>query len=693
MKKKSWIIILVICLTIILAAAWITGTRPGSKPIGQGEPVDPPPISAPMMSGPIQAGSEAEEPAGQSLTPEAQSSEGGVITGFSAKHDTSPPLRSIKPLPPIPWTVVRPMGEGEEVEELAKREPRPQIQDPVLQSEFSPGRPGAPSAPMPSTLQNFEGINNLDGVYPPDTNIDVGPNHVVEMVNLHFQIFNKSGTSLYGPALNNTLWTGFGAPCETRNDGDPVVLYDPIADRWILSQFAYKNPNYGECIAVSTSPDPTGSYYRYFFLLGTNVGYDYPKLGVWPDAYYLTANRFGPFYEGASAIALDRAAMLGGLTAAFQQFDTSTSYGPLLPSDLDGPTLPPAGSPNYILEIGANVLHLWKFHVDWATPANSTFSGPTSLTTASFNQLCPLTRNCIPQPSTTQGLDGLADRLMHRLIYRNFGDHETLAVSHTVNAASSGAQAGVRWYEIRNPNGSPSIYQQGTYAPDANHRWMSSLAMDKQGNLAVGYSVSSSSVYPSIRYAGRLVSDPLGTLPQTETALINGTGSQTGTGARWGDYSSMSIDPADDCTFWYTNEYLSTTGAAPWRTRIGSFRFAGCPGPTAVTFAGAPWALSQLGRVVLSWETAQELELVGFNVWRSEAPDDHGAKLNLSLIEAQAAGGLGGANYFYTDDMPLAGKISYYWLEVIDKTGSSFLKDPILVNPPNFLTLPLILGE
>ncbi len=496
------------------------------------------------------------------------------VGGPDIHHDVSPPLHDIPPIePPGPPEEVR---EWLEFLQTRHMQPGPQVADPVLQGSLI--GPAAPAA-----ANNFDGVPNIDGVYPPDTNGDVGPNHYVQMVNLHFQIWDKSGNSLYGPAASNTLWSGFGGPCETRNDGDPIVLYDPLADRWVMSQFTAANP-YGECVAVSTTGDPTGTWYRYFFQFSTTVFYDYPKLGVWPDGYYLSANRFGTIsFQGASAIVLDRAKMLNGQPATFQQFNTSTSYGTLLPADLDGATLPPTGAPATFAEIGSSALHLWKFHVDWTTPANSTFTGPATLTAASYNQLCPLTRSCVPQPGTSVGLDGLGDRLMHRLAYRNFSDHESLVVAHNVNAASSGTQAGVRWYEIRNPSTTPTLYQQGTFAPDTTHRWMGSVAMDQSGNIALGYSVSSSSVYPGIRYTGRLAGDPLGQMTQGETSLIAGSGSQTGSGSRWGDYAMMAVDPVDDCTFWFTTEYMPSTGTAPWRTRIGSFKFPSCGGviPTA----------------------------------------------------------------------------------------------------------------
>ena len=501
----------------------------------------------------------------------------GTLVGHSVKNDVSPALRDIAPIPAAPWYTVREMPEpkGEGVDNLAPAAP---VNDPVVQKGFGFG----PLA-MPAPTLNFAGVGNRNGVYPPDTNGDVGPNHYVQWVNLSFQIWNKNGVSVYGPANGNTLWAGFGGPCEAQNAGDPIVLYDQAADRWVLSQFTSSAP-YGECIAVSTTGDPTGSYYRYFFQHSTSVFYDYPHMGVWPDGYYTGFNRFGAvFYEGPSAIVYDRSKMLLGQPATFQEKQLSTSYGTLQPADVDGPTMPPAGSPNFLVSRGSSSLNFFKFHVDWAVPANSTIT-VSSVPVAAYNQLCSGTRSCIPQPSTTVKLDGSGDRVLHRLAYRNFGTHESLVVNHSVDVDSTTAvRAGVRWYELRNPNSSPTIHQQGTYSPDTTNRWMGSIAQDAQGNMALGYSAASGTVYPGIRYTGRLVSDALGQMPQGEVTLINGTGSQTGTASRWGDYSMMAVDPADDCTFWYTTEYIATTGGAPWVTRIGSFKFPGCaagPQPT-----------------------------------------------------------------------------------------------------------------
>ncbi|HZY42228.1 MAG TPA: carboxypeptidase-like regulatory domain-containing protein, partial [Anaerolineae bacterium] len=443
----------------------------------------------------------------------------------------------------------------------------------------------------------------ISGYYPPDTNGDVGPNHYVQMVNVSTAVYNKSGTLLYGPFFPHALWPT-GDVCNGPDDGDPVVIYDQLADRWLLSQFAlpnYPNGPFYECIAVSKTGTPTNlpsDWYPYTFLVSSTKMDDYPKISVWPDGYYMTANEFtagAGAWAGVGVWAFDRAKMLNGQPATFQYFDVgavTTNFGGMLPADLDGSTPPPAGSPAYFFEVddnvyvpalGADAMRIWKFHVDWTTPANTTFglaSQPnTVLPVASFDFLpCSVidARNCIPQQGSSQKLDAIGDRLMFRATYRNFSDHEAVMLNHTVLADGTD-RAGVRWYEVRNPSTTPTIYQQGTYAPaDGQYRWMGSIAMDHVGNVALGYSVASSTLYPSIRYAGRLSTDPAGTLPQAEASIITGSGAQTGTGARWGDYSDMTVDPIDDCTFWYTQEYIQTTGTASWQTRVASFKFPNC---------------------------------------------------------------------------------------------------------------------
>ncbi len=499
------------------------------------------------------------------------------------KSDVSPPLRSIAPIIPR-----QEPGIEFPIHYLDKGGEPEQILDSVAQKIAGP-------LAMPTPIQNFEGMFNYWGGYPPDTSGDVGPNHYVQIVNIGFQIFSKTGASLYGPANNNTLFAGFGGLCESTNRGDPVTLYDPLADRFLLSWFAFTSqsgPTY-QCIALSTGPDPTGSYYRYQFLTGQTTFVDYPHLGVWPDAYYMAANLFGT-PGGGGNYAFERDRMLVGDPTARMVFFNSSASG-ILPSDLDGPP-PPAGSPNYFLEWATtSTLSEYKFHVDWANTANSTFTGPFSIPVTPFDSGI----GGVPQPNTSATLATISDRLMYRVAYRNLGTHEALVANHTVD--SGGDIAGVRWYEIRDPNGTRTVYQQGTYAPgDGTDRWMGSIAMDHQGNIAVGFSASSTTVYPSIRYAGRLVTDPLGEMSQGEETLIAGTGSQTGSVGRWGDYSQMAVDPTDDCTFWYTTEYIQVTGERSWRTRIGSFKFPQCtdsPPTPAPTSTGLPPTITPTGTV------------------------------------------------------------------------------------------------
>ncbi len=300
----------------------------------------------------------------------------------------------------------------------------------------------------------------------------------------------------------------------------------------------------------------------------------------------MTFNIFTNTFQGARACALDRAAMLAGAAATQVCFQLSSSFASLLPSDLDGASgakgstlAPPAGTPNFLVDFGSNSLRLWKFHVDFATPSNSTLTGPTTIPVAAFTAACRGGGACIPQPNTSQKLDSLADRLMYRLAYRNFGTHDTLVVNHSVTVGSGKkSTVGIRWYELRSSTpglGAFAVFQQGTYSPSSTFRWMGSIAMDKVGDIAVGYSASSSSVFPSLRYSGRVPSDALGTL-QAENVLQAGAGSQLPNLNRWGDYSSISVDPGDDCTLFYTNEYLKASGTFNWSTRIGSFKFPGC---------------------------------------------------------------------------------------------------------------------
>ncbi|HJZ84337.1 MAG TPA: Ig-like domain-containing protein [Polyangia bacterium] len=459
------------------------------------------------------------------------------------------------------------------------------VDDPVVQ-RFAEALAPSPTRSFDGIGQGFVGPGGTFTVQaaPPDTNGDVGPNHFVQTVNISLAVFRKDGTVVFGPVPINTLWSGFGGRCETNNDGDPVVQYDPLADRWVISQFVVTNGGaiggpFFQCVAVSTTPDPSGTYNRYAFQFTNFI--DYPKMGVWSDAYYFSFNDFDPGgggLIGPEVCAMDKAKMIAGQSATDQCFSLGSGFASALPADLDGTRPPPAGSPNYIVELGTTTLNFWKFHVDFATPANSTLTGPQSLPIAAYTPACS-SRDCIPQPGSTQRVDGLADRLMYRFAYRNFGSSESLVVNHTVQA--SPGVAGVRWYELRNPGTTPIVFQQGTFAPDNTNRFMGSAAMDQVGNLAIGYDVSSSTVNPGIRFAGRLANDPAGLLSQGESTLIAGTGVQNGVN-RYGDYSSINVDPTDDCTFWFTSQYMAA-GSNAWHTRIGTFKFDLCTGTVDTT--------------------------------------------------------------------------------------------------------------
>lgn len=454
-----------------------------------------------------------------------------------------------------------------------------QATDPVVQS--SAGSRAAVTAGL-----GFDGIGIGLGSYavqyaPPDTTGAVGATQYVQWVNVSLAVFDKAtGALTYGPVTGNTLFQPLGGACATRNDGDPIVQYDKAANRWVLSQFAVPggSAGYWQCVAVSQTSDATGAYNLYAFQYPQFN--DYPKMGVWSDGYYVTFNMFTSTFQGARVCAYDRASMLAGQPAAQQCFQLSSSYGGLLPADLDGATAPPAGSPNYLVSrlSGSSTLGLWKFHVDWSNAANTTLAGPTQIPVAAYNAACG-GGACVPQPGTSQKLDSLADRLMFRLAYRNIGGVERMVVNHAVqvnNTKKPGSgNAAVRWYEIRNMSTTPGIFQQASYSPDTNFRWMGSVAVDKQGNMAMGYSKSSGAVKPSLAFATRLATDAPGTLG-AETTIVAGTGSQLSNLSRWGDYTHMSVDPVDDCTFWYTGQYLKANGTFNWSTRIASFKIATC---------------------------------------------------------------------------------------------------------------------
>jgi len=469
------------------------------------------------------------------------------------------------------------------------------------------------TAASPAPLSSFDGLSNQDNfntfgfrVNPPDPNIDVGPNHIVEMINLVFGVYDKAGNLLLGPVDTGTLWQGFAVPDCTVPSGDPVVLYDQFTDRWILTQFTTDGPEYFDCVAISTTGDPTGSYYRYAFSTGLNFP-DYPKYGNWTDSYVITTREFGPTVEyGIGVYALEKNKMVNGQPDARAVSFFIDGNDPtllplvgdgLLPADIDGKqkpktdtAIPIVGTQDDGAGYGAtfDALNIWDLNVKWRSTPIATLALNSQKPTAAFDSIfpcAPTSRDCLPQPgitNTAQYLDILSyrQRPTFRLAYRNFGTYETLVTNQSVEAAPG--VAGARWYEIRRTGGSYSIYQQGTYAPgDGVHRWMGSIAQDRMGDMALGYSVvNGTTVYPGIRYTGRLTGDALGQMTLGEGTIVNGSGVQRTTNSRWGDYTSMNVDPTNDCTFYYVNEYYTAasqaTSTAGWLTRIGSFKYPSC---------------------------------------------------------------------------------------------------------------------
>ena len=541
-------------------------------------------------------------------------------------HGVSAPLSELA-RNQVPVAPGRGQFQEDHVEELydepVPRKPGPELQ-PFVQTD-----PQVPFAAVAGVSFDGPGTGlpgfSLTGA-PPDATLAVGPNHVVAWVNSQYAIFSKAGALQLGPINGNTLFAGLGNVCETTNRGDPILQYDRLANRWILSQFAFNVSGgapvapYMQCIAVSTTNNPAGTYFRYSVAFGSvspNGFNDYGKLGVWPDGYYIGYNIFGGSPAGANTGAglcvSDRVKMLAGDASATTLCAPVSFYAggaAFLPADLDGTTLPSDTTQGGLFMRLASVpaLRIIKLKPNFGAGTLTLTDGFGGASGSFVNLALPATQNacngtgatCIAQPGTANQLDTLGSRLMYRLAFRNRGGVESMMVTHSVDPDGAGARgAALRWYEIRNPLGNPAdavianrpvIFQNGTYDPGASgDRWMGSIAMDGAGNMMIGYSVANAgtALKPSIAIAGREVGDALNTL-QTEILALTGTGSQTGTLTRWGDYTTIQVDPSDDRTFWFINQYLSADGSFNWRTRIVSYAF-----PLANTFSINDVALTE----------------------------------------------------------------------------------------------------
>ncbi len=519
----------------------------------------------------------------------------GPFVTSDSHHDTGPLLREIAPLLPEFNPQTYREIDNHEDPRFGEWTNRPYPPDTVLQ------RPeNSPTQQTPAPGLEFDALGFGDSFFcncmPADNDGAPGTTQYTEFVNTFYAVYSKTGSLQLGPLAGDSFWSGFGGGCQNDNWGDPTIRFDAAAKRWVAAQFdlgASGNGPYAECVAVSTTDDATGSYNRYRFTFTQFP--DYPKMGVWPDGYYFSYNIGG---SSAEVCANDRTAMLAGTTATQVCFTPTGQFG-MLPSDLDGATPPAAGTPNFFLELqrggGAN-LAMYNFHVDFAIPSNSTFTGPTLIPIAAYKAACPgQTRgSCAPQPDPgSDPLETLSDRLMYRLVYRNFGDHSVLLTAHSVQVNSTGS--GARWYEIHNPETAPTVFQSGTFSPDSQYRFMPAIAMDQSQDIAVGFTRSGSGAgqFPSLVYAGRVPSDSSGTL-ESEVTMLAGTGSQSSGGVcsggcdRWGDYSSLTVDPTDDCTFWFTESYIKTTGQNQgfnWSTGIGNFKFPTCAGGGSPDFS------------------------------------------------------------------------------------------------------------
>jgi hypothetical protein len=565
-----------------------------------------------------------------------------AIVNSDVAHDVSPPLRSlVQSTEPIELPQQSPSPSSTPTPPIMTSPPGAAAVEQTLQGRRGPARLVASFDGLGAGFKGPQGAANFRN--PSDNSIAVGPNHILQIVNVRMAVFTKKGKQfpetgkvVYGPAATNTVFKGFGGMCEATNNGDAVVRYDQLADRWLIvmpifrrgavrpdqpkpgrdrepahvsvpgqkdqpgaaAPLFFPSPSatpappqprgqptppqppgpYSMCYAVSTSSDPLGSYYRYEFLRALFP--DYPRPAIWPDGYYIPTSTGDEVIQKHACVA-EREKMLKGEPAS-EQCIIIDGVNFLNNADIDGYKLPPRGAPNIMMAAGGtqlknilqdNVILFWKFHVDWQNPANTRVDGPQRIPVAPYHYLCGgQLTNCVPQPQSDRRLDAQGDKIMARLVYRRIGDRESIVAVHSVNTAGGGG--GVRWYEWRvNQSRDLSLYQQGTYAPDGFFRWMASPVMDKFGNIGIGYSFGGAPNFAGQRFAGRLATDPPGKITLRETVLVEGEAAQNA--MRWEDYTQTAIDPSDDCTVWYVGDYLKK-GEANYTSRIGAFRMPGC---------------------------------------------------------------------------------------------------------------------
>jgi hypothetical protein len=524
---------------------------------------------------------------------ESQPERQGAIEGprLDATPQKSPPPRrgagTPRTPPPIPPSPPAPeIGPAAAAVEQTTQGTRPAI---------------APGASFDGLGEGFTGPAEGDRVPGSRGGIDislaVGPNHIFEILDGNMAVFTKKGKKynttgklLYGAVPNTTVFAGFGVRCGVSYNSDSVVRYDQLADRWLIVVPVFQRPPdnphgpYAMCYAVSATPDPLGPYYRYEFQ--RPLFPDYPRPAVWPDGYYNPTSTSddplpGVITQKHDCIA-DRNRMLKGLPATEQCVVIDGGVF-MLNSDVDGKHQPPAGAPNIMMSTGGTQLmkifeddgiYFYKVHVDWNDPSKTTVSAPRKIPVAPYHYLCDgQLSSCVSQPGTDRRLDSQGDKLIQRLVYRKIGHHESILAEHSIATAAHGG--GVRWYEFRlNKQRDPVLYQQGAYAPSGSYRWLGSMAMDRKGDIGIGYSFGGDPGYPGQRFAARLANDPKGQLTFHESVLAEGEASKT-TSLRWEDYTNITVDPSDDCTFWFVGNYLKSGAASP-TTRIGSFVAPGC---------------------------------------------------------------------------------------------------------------------